>query len=127
MKILIVMLGALLGVMLAPDLASATTYVNTAGQVLAEENLGSYCRPTEKINDDRIMVYSTTESDGRILRARMIESGVSDEATLQKWQQMAQANACQRGAGLNCTGACPPGKGSCQTEVKGNYTGCACK
>ena len=125
MKISIAILGILLGLTITARLASATTYVSVAGQAISEENLGANCPVAEKLADGRLMIYTASVSDGQLLKARMIESGVTDEATLDKWQQMAQANACQRGAGLDCSGNCP--SGSCQKETKGGWTGCVCK
>src|SRR4051812_29552272 len=65
--------------------ASATIYVHTSGQSLSEDSAKNRCRPTEELSDGRLLIYSTSEPDVRLLRQRLIESGEPDQAILLKW------------------------------------------
>lgn len=109
-----------------PAWAASTAYVDTSMQSIKAENLGIYCRPTEKLSDGRLMVYNTSESDAKLLRKRMLDSGVSDNATLDKWQQLAQSNDCTNRAGLNCSGG-TCSSGSCTTVTVNGFNGCECR
>ena len=115
-----------LTLLLSPCSAFAIKYVDTSANVINENNIGIYCRPTENLGDGRIMVYNTSEADVKILRKRMIDSGVTDEPTLHKWAVMAANNDCTSRAGLNCSGG-TCSSGSCQEESKGGFKGCVCK
>ena len=77
-----------------PAQASKITYGDTPAKTLTAAEIGERCR--------------TSESDAKLLRAKVMEQGTVDEATLQKWTQMAQNTDCPNRASPNCSG-CPLG------------------
>jgi len=121
-----VVIAALSGLVMQAT-AHSSNYIDTSGNVLTQEQVGTRCRPTERLSDGRLMIYSTSQEDIRMLRERMLLSGERDEAVLAKWAQMAADNSdCTNRDGVNCaSGKCATG--TCREEKKGDYYACACK
>jgi hypothetical protein len=126
MKKLLLTLGMLMGSMFSPYDASAFNYVDTSGNVIKSENLGDICRPTWKLDNGDVMVFSTSKTDVALLKEKLIESGMTDQERLDRWIKSAQNTDCTNRAGLNCSaGKCS--SGTCQTDTTPRGTACLCK
>jgi hypothetical protein len=104
---------------------AAANYVDTSGNIIRED-LSETCRPTWTLDNGDLMVFSTSVSDVDLLKQKLIESGMTDQARLHRWIRSAQSNDCTSRAGLNCSaGTCS--SGSCQSDTNKNGTACLCK
>jgi hypothetical protein len=126
MRSLVFVLSAFLCVSVNAKDVHVFNLVDTAGNVIKQEDLGDMCRPTWKLSNGDVMVFSTSATDVALLKEKLIESGMTDQERLNRWLKSAENTDCTNRAGLNCSdGKCS--SGTCQKDTNKNGTACLCK
>lgn len=106
--------------------AAEPVYVNTNGDAISDADIGEYCRPTEKLSDGKIMVFTKSTSDLAFYDARLEANGVTDARERAKMVTDASSDDCDRKAGNKCgEGKCT--SGTCKTKYSGGMTSCSCQ